>query len=339
MKTLITGATGFIGRRLLKKLLAEDRDICCLIRNSSNISDLESKGIGFMYGDIKNFSSIQKALNDVDVIYHLAADANPSNYRPYEDYEINVIGTENILKAAMDKNSIKKIVFMSSIAATGPSRDGNLLDENSKMEPITNYGISKVNAENIANEYYRKYNIPIVIIRPPMVYGIGDKDWIGFFQMIKNAGENDRKLFVPGHHKNLFDFCYVDNLVEGIVLAEKSNETIGKTYFLTDRKTYTIEEILIAVSKAYGVNVPKKFYSEKFMIGLAKILDKLGKIFHFDGPISERDIKWMTTNYWICNSKKAEEEFGYNPSISLEEGIKRTVNWYQNNKEGIANDS
>lgn len=332
MYTLITGATGFIGKRLLNALSSEKRNIRCLIRKSSDVSELSKFDVEIVYGDVGDLESVEKAMKDVDVVYHLAAVANPSNYRPYSDYKINVDGTKNILKAAAkNKDNIKKLVIMSSIAATGPSMDGKPLDENSSYKPITNYGKSKVNVEKIVHAFEKKYGLPCTLIRPPMVYGIGDKDWLGFFSMVKNSAEKNKKLFVPGDHKNLFDFCYVDNLVKGLIQAEKSDKTVGQTYFLSDSTPYKIEEILKAITDAYGVDYPKKFHSKKFMSVLASGFDTLGKIFHFDGPVSKRDVAWMTTNYWVVSCEKAKREFGYSPDISLQEGIKRTIEW---NKEG-----
>lgn len=330
MYTLITGSTGFIGKRLLNALLLEKREIRCLVRKSSNISEIKKHNVDIVFGDVGNLDSVKKAMENVDAVYHLAAFANPSNYKPYSHYKINVDGTKNVLEAALkNKDNIKRMIFMSSIAATGPSLNGEFLDESSGYYPITNYGKSKVEVEKLVHEYEKKYSIPCTIIRPPMVYGIGDKDWVSFFNMVKNASEKGKKLFVPGDHKNYFDFCYVDNLVKGMIQSEKSDKAIGETYFISDSFPYRIEDILKAITDAYGVDYPKKFYSKEFMNILAHIFDFLGKIFHFDGPLSKRDVAWMTSNYWVVSCEKAKRDFGYSPEISLNEGIKRTIEWNQ----------
>ncbi|WP_024832011.1 NAD-dependent epimerase/dehydratase family protein [Ruminiclostridium josui] len=334
MYTLITGGTGFIGKRLIKKLSAEGRQIKCLVREKSDTSIIDFPDVKFVIGDVKDPVSVKLALEDVDVIYHLAARAHPSLIKPYKHYEeVNVLGTRNILDTAISSEGIKKIVLMSSIAATGPSRDGKLLNENSPLKPITNYGISKVEVEKIASEYHKKYSLPIVVIRPPMVYGIGDKDWVGFFKMIKEASVSGKSLPIPGSHENLFDFCFVDNLVEGLIGAEKSEKTIGQTYFLSDGRPYKISEILSEITKSLNTGYPKKFWPKWWTMTLSTILEGIGYVFRFDPPLARRDVKWMTSNYWVCDCTKAKKDFRYNPKISLEEGIRRTLDWAQ--KQGL----
>ena len=334
MYTLVTGATGFIGKRLVKKLVEEGRNVRCLVRDTSKTEELSYLNVDFFIGDIRNLNSLKEAMEGIDVVYHLAGRANPSIVKPYKYYEeINVIGTNNVLEAVLLNKNIKKIVLMSSIAATGPSRDSNLLNEKSALKPITKYGESKVQVEKMAKEYHRKHNMPIVVIRPPMVYGIGDKDWVGFFNMVKTAGQSGKYLPVPGNHENLFDFCFVDNLVDGLIGAEKSSKTIGQTYFLSDDHSYTIKEILSAITTSFKVSYPKKFWPKGFSMILATILEAIGYVFRFDPPLSRRDVKWMTTNYWVCDCTKAKKDFGYNPKITLEDGVRMTIEWAQ--KKGV----
>jgi dihydroflavonol-4-reductase len=121
--TLVTGATGFIGKRLIKYLCEEGREISCFVRHTSNVQELEKYGVELKYGDILDAESVKSALKNVDTVYHLAADAHPSNYRPYSAYAPNVTGAKNILEASLDY-PIRKIIVMSSIAATGPSQTG-----------------------------------------------------------------------------------------------------------------------------------------------------------------------------------------------------------------------
>ena len=334
MYTLVTGATGFIGKRLVKKLVEEGRKVRCLVRDISKTEELSYPSVDFFIGDIRNLNSVKGAMEGIDVVYHLAGKANPSIVKPYKYYEeINVIGTRNVLDASLSNKEIKKIVLMSSIAATGPSRDSNLLNEKSTLKPITKYGESKVQVEKMAQEYHRKHNIPIVVIRPPMVYGIGDKDWVGFFKMVKVSAEFKKYLPIPGNHENLFDFCFVDNLVDGLIGAEKSSKTMGQIYFLSDDRPYKLNEILSAITKNLKVGYPQKFWPKWFSMSLATILEGIGYVFRFDPPLSRRDVKWMTTNYWVCDCTKAKRDFGYNPKITLEDGVRRTIEWAQ--KKGV----
>lgn len=327
MKVLLTGGTGFIGKRLLAKLVEKGYEVKVLVRSKESEQKISHFPVQIVQGDITEPDSLFQAVQGVDIIYHLAAYAHPSLIQPYSLYEkINVQGTKNILEAAC-QSKVKKVLIMSSIAATGPSSDGSPLHEKSNRKPITNYGKSKAAIEDMALSYFQEKNLPVVIIRPPFVYGIGDKDWVGFFIMIKTGGVPLLGLPFAGDHKNLLDFCYVDNLVQGLVQAAESEKTSGEIYFLSDNHPYTIQEIILAVAQALGIPYPKKFWPKWFAFFLAGILQTLGKVFHFEPPLAIKDVKWMTSNYWICTSSKARKDFGYKPEIELQEGIKRTIDW------------
>lgn len=328
MYTLITGSTGFLGKNLIYELQKENRKIKCLVRKNSDCSLLDEMGVEKVEGDVRDLESIKRSIKDVDVIYHLAGKANPSIVYDYSYYEeVNVKGTKNILEAVKSNKNIKKVLVMSSIAATGPSRDGRLLDEKSKLRPITLYGKSKVEVEKLCKKYFDEYKVPVVVIRAPMVYGIYDTGWINFFKLIRYYIKQDKKLPIPGKHKNLFDFCYVGNLVHGLVQAEESNNTSGEIYFLTDNKSYTIEEILVEVTKKFKIKYPTKLRNKYSLFFEAYLGEIKGRIIKKDPFISTRDVKWMTRNYWVCNCLKAKKDFNYNPYISLEEGINKTIDW------------
>lgn len=331
MEVLVTGGTGFIGHRLAEKLIEAGVSVRCLVRPTSKYKNLQEMGAEICYGDLGQPESLVRAVNGINTIYHLAGNSQPSLVKPYKIYQkTNVEGTKNLLDAAVQAG-VRKMVIMSSIAATGPSRDGKPLTEKSLRKPITKYGKSKKAVEDLAMEYYREKDLPLVIIRPPMVYGIGDRDWLGFFSLLKGNGLFGLGLPIPGDHTNLFDFCYVDNLVQGIIDAAKSNKTDGAIYFLSDERPYEVREIIAAVRKEFGLNYPQKYWSLWFAILLTSILDTIGLLFRFDSPLARRDIRWMTQNYWICDVSKAKRDFNYQPQISLEEGISRTLRWADQN--------
>lgn len=327
MYILVTGATGFIGKRLVKYLVEEKRLVRCLVRESSNIDDLLKLKVDIVKGDLNDINSLKNAMNQVSVIYHLAANAHPSLVKSSKIYQqTNVEGTRNLLEAACQTN-VQKIVLMSSIAATGPSRNGELLTEKSKRKPITHYGRSKVAVEDLAKEYQQKKALPIVVIRPPMVYGIGDKDWLNFFKIIYRCALKNQCLPIPGEHNNLFDFCYVDNLVFGLIAAGESENTIGETYFISDNRPYQLKEIISAVVGEFKTTYPKKTWPKWFAMSFATLLEGMGRLFRFEPPLCRRDVKWMTTNYWVCDCSKAKKEFGYDPKFTLSDGIKSTLSW------------
>ena len=171
MKVLVTGATGFIGRHLVKALCNEGYAVRCLVRKSSKIEELEKLNVEMSFGDLFDLSSLEKAIKGVSIIFHTAGEVYSSN--PADHDEVNVRGTKNLLDASINKQ-IDRIVYFSSIAATGPMVDEKiLLNENAPYNPINVYGVSKHKAEVMALKSYKDYKIPVVILRLPIVYGPG----------------------------------------------------------------------------------------------------------------------------------------------------------------------
>jgi nucleoside-diphosphate-sugar epimerase len=328
MKVLVTGATGFIGGRLVRRLARDGHEIRCLVRPTSQVEVLEELGTELVTGDVRDLDTVRRAVHECEIVYHLAAIANPSAVTPYTVYEtVNVQGSKNMLEAAVDSPKLQQMVVASSIAATGPSRDGKPLTEASPRRPITNYGRSKVVVEDLCQEYHREKSLPVVVVRPPMVYGIGDRDWLGLFRMIGSGGMPLLGVPLPGDHENLLDFCYVDNLVEGLILAATRERAIGQVYFLSDERPYRIREIIEAVAEALGASAPMRFWPLWLAKSLASALDAIGFVIRQDMPLDRRTVRWMTTSYWVCDVSKARAELGYAPSISLAQATKQTVDW------------
>ena len=169
----------------------------------------------------------------------------------------------------------------------------------------------------------------MVIIRSAMTYSEGDRNWNAFFELIKKSSQHDLPLLVPGRHRNLSDFCYVKNLTRGMIDAAQSESTVGRTYFLSDARPYTFQEIIDAIAGAYRLEPPRRSFPRAPLLGASHVLDALSGIFGFTSPLTPRDIRWMTTNYWICSCRKARTDFNYSPEFGLAEGLERTVRWLQ----------
>lgn len=333
MSILITGGTGFIGFHLVKKLSEQNEVVRCLVRNPDKADKLKELGVEIIQGDILKPETILSAMEGIKYVYHLAADPHPSSIKSYDNYnKINVQGTRNILEAASVKN-IKKVLLMSSIAATGPSRDGKLLTEESPLKPVTHYGTSKVEVEKLGILFSVEKNLSVVSIRPPFVYGVGDKDWLNLFRLVKHGGFIKSKGFkragfpLSGDHENLFDFCYVDNLISGLIKAMDSDNTIGQVYFLSDTRPYKIKEIVNAATKTLGVEYPNNIWPKWYAWLYIHTIDLLGSIFRFEPLFTKRDYRWSTSNYWVCSCEKAKKDFAYSPDISLADGVEKTINW------------
>ena len=272
-------------------------------------------------------------MEGIDTVYHLAALARLYAGLTLDDYnKVNVEGTRNLLEACKDKN-IRRFIHTSSADAVGPSRDGRPCDENTPRKPVNIYGESKLGSELLCKEYAEKYGIPITIIRPPMIYGPRCLLHLKrLFKVVKSG-------FYPviGDGKSLMEFCYVENVVECMVLAARTERSIGQTYCVSDERSYTITEVLNAIAEAEGVKL-RIIHLPAFVgyiIGFS--VEMLGKVFRFwpfvvketgRPTFSRNTVKWSTHNTWICSTEKARKELGYKPKISLQDGVRKTVEWY-----------
>jgi len=331
-KILVTGATGFIGSHLVEALLKQKRKVKCLVlRNDSTLGEINNQraeylknlGAEIFYGNLLDRKSLKEAIKDVDIIFHFGAIARPMAIPDYKYFEINAQGTENILEACKGKK-IKKFIHMSSISAIGPSRDNNPVNEKTPAKPVDIYGESKLQAEKILFYHYKKYKVPIIILRPPMVFGERDFEMLRFFKAIKCR-------FFPLKGKGKMEFCYVKNLVNAAILAEKKGK-IGEIYHINNGESYTINRIIKAISKEMKINLVTIPFPKDLVRAFGFGTEVVCKILGAHPPFSKETATWMTTNYWYSSSDKAKKNLGYKPIYTLEQGIKNTVNWYKKEK-------
>lgn len=321
---LVTGATGFIGSHLVDALVFEKRKVRCLVRRQSNDSHLKKIGAEIFYGDLTDFNSLKGIDREVETVYHLAAIARPMCIVDEMYFKVNVEGTKNLLEIFKDI-PLKKSIYMSSISAVGPSLDREPVNENTWPHPIDVYGQSKLAAEKLVLDFIKKYNLPIVILRPPMVFGPRDSEMLKLFKIVKT------KFFpICGSENGHFDFCYVGNLVKACLLAEEKGR-VGEIYHVSNERAYTLREILGAISKAERIKLSPFCLPNSLMSFAGLLIESLGKILGFHPSFSRDTVRWMSTDFWVSDISKIKKELNYQPEYSLDEGIQETVRWYQEN--------
>jgi len=315
MKALVTGATGFIGSHLCEELVKRGYKVTCLSRNTSNLKWIENLDIRLVTGDCTNINSLRNVVDEFDYIFHLAGLTKSCSEDHF--FFVNAQGTENLIKVVSERTpKLKRFIYLSSLSAAGPSKNGIPLQEDSIPSPVSNYGRSKLEGEKAV----LKYNsvLPITILRPPAVYGPRDKDLLVFFKMIK-------KGIFPDWGKCYYSLLYVDDLVWGIILSAEDRKAEGKIYFLSDNKYYTGGEIAMEISSALNAKVTQLKVPKFIMPFLAFIGERTNK----KGIINRDKMKELSHSYWTCDAKKAKEELGFITKVGLKEGIKWTADWYR----------
>ena len=315
MTILVTGGTGFIGSHLANSLLSKKQKLRVLVRKTSNTNHLRNLNVEIVYGSLDNIDSLKKATKGIKTVYHLAAMLGNPDITYKQLYNTNVVGTENLIKACV-KNNVKRFVYISSVAAMGPTK--NMADETTKCNPKTDYDKSKYFAELAV----KKSNLDWTIIRPTMVYGPGEiKNKARMFRLIQK-----KMFFIIGSGNNLMSLVYVDNLVKGIMLAGKSKNAIRQTYILSDKRNYTMNEFVKTIAKHENVKIP--IHLPIWIAYIVAFFFRIFRIFGVPQILSKDRIKNMTMNRSF-NISKAINELKYDPKIGLEEGVKRTVEWYK----------
>jgi len=325
MKVLITGATGFIGQHLVKRLVQENHQVSALVRNPAKARQLFGKKMVVFQADVTDKKSLAKLPQDFDWLFHLAAAVSYRYPQKQDFYQTNVLGSENVFWLASKMKRLQKIVYLSSVGVYGPIQDPPA-DETWLYQPETDYEISKEKGEQMASKYIKK-GLAINIIQPTLVYGPGDtaSGMMSLFRAI-NKG-----FFMPvGQAQVLMHPAYIDNLIDGLILAAQS-KVKAEVFIIADEKSVSLKKLAAMIGQTMGVKL-LPFY---LPCSLAKLIGIFGDLINKLGigfPLSSSVVDFMT-HHRAYNIAKAKKLLGYQPRISLKEGIKRTVDWYK--KEGF----
>ncbi len=324
MKALLTGATGFIGSFMAEHLLEKGYEVRCLVRTSSNLQWIADLDIQCYYGSLGDLDSLRRGLQDVDYVFHLAGLTKAMSRDEFNT--ANVLGTKNLLQVLLENNTkLKRFVFVSSQAAAGPSPTIEPINEQVIPAPITPYGTSKLEAEQLVLSASRR--IPVTIVRPPAVYGPRDKDVLDFFKAA-NFGIIP-KLGTRGKYVSLI---HVRDLVRGIFLAGTRKKAENQIYFLANPQPYSWEKIAKVTLKILNKRALRVTVPHLLLDGLSRVTEEIGKITGKPSILNRQRVAELKQDYWVCSPKKAKTDFKFETKIDLEEGIKETIAWYKEKK-------
>jgi 2-alkyl-3-oxoalkanoate reductase len=321
MKILVTGATGFTGTPLVRRLLADGHSVVALdYKEGAAAKELKRRGAEVIRGSVTNRQLVDRAMQGVDVVHHLAAATRELDVPERQYYEVNVEGTRNVLTAAA-RAGVQKLVYCSSSGVHG-NIDDPPGDEHSAIEPADYYQQTKYEAERFVREWSRR-GLRTTILRPAAIYGPGDPECL--LMIFKRVARGVFPMFGDG--KTLYHPLYVDNLVDAFIAAMPLDVGNGETYLIADENYVEIEELVRAVGAALGVDVKIPHYPLLPLLAAGNICEMVCKPFGIT-PEFPRRVDWFRENS-AFDIRRAKRDLGYRPVVGLAEGLARTASWYR----------
>ena len=321
MKILITGATGFIGRKLVARLIDKQSQVVALVRRTSDVSGLPKK-LRLIDGDMLDTASLEKAVQDIDVVIHLAAyfDFYPKDKKLL--YQVNVEGTKNLIAACV-QSGVSRFIYISTTEVIGPVEDppGN---ENSPLRPQFDYSKSKKQAEAIVRATALETDLEYVILRPTGV--IGEGEFYTVFETISAINEGQIPM-LPGDGEKTLMYTYVEDVISGILSAIESDAAKNQTIILCPDEGMTYNEIFEFLGAKLGVKPPKRKVPTVFAklgIGILspfKNREKTTFLWHM------KTVQSMDENRSYSNDK-AKKVLGWIPQTSMQDGLSKAIDWY-----------
>lgn len=324
MIAFVTGGTGFIGSLLVEQLVQRDWEVRCLVRTTSSLKWLQKLPVQLIHGDLFTEESLAPTLAQATHVFHLAGVTKALTAAEY--FRSNGEAVRALLQAcAHHAKNLERFVFVSSIAAAGPSHDGHLVREDETPQPVSVYGRSKLEGERACAEYAAR--LPLTIARPPIVYGPRDRDVYEYFKQVR-LGLRLR----PGWINRIYSLIHVHDLVRGLITLAQHPNAAGETYFITNPEPVEWTQLGLAIAhamqkKTVQISVPT------FVTSVVAALSELSaQIIRKPALLNFDKIREMREPHWVFSAEKAREQLGFATTLSLEEGLRQTVDWYRENE-------
>lgn len=318
---LVTGATGFTGGHVCRRLVDEGRQVRGLVRDPSRAEDLARLGVELAEGDLRDASSLREAVRGVDVVYHIAAMFREENVDTALFREVNAEGTRRMLEAA-DAAGVERFVHCSTVGVHGEIKDPPA-NEESPFDPHDHYQRSKLEGERIAREHGSRSQMELAVFRPGGIYGPGDTRFLKLFRAIAR-----KRFLMIGSGEVTYHLVYIDDLVDGILRCGRRPEAPGQVFILTGDRPVTLNEFVAAIADAVGGSVPDLHVPAAPVYAAAAACEFVCRGLGIEPPLYRRRMDFFLKDR-AFDISKARRELGYEPSVDVREGVRRTAEWYR----------
>jgi nucleoside-diphosphate-sugar epimerase len=320
-RTLVTGATGFVGGHLVRRLRTEKRaSVRALVRNPAKAEELANLGVELVQGDLSDYGSLQRAVQGCALVIHAAAQVSSVPDSAIFE-QSNVSGTENLARASSAAR-VERFVHMSSIAVFGLPVAGEIVDSSPRRPCGDPYSDTKFEAENAVWRYHREAGLPVVILRPSGVYGPGSTHWsVVPLKRIKKG-----KMFLVNGGRGLLNYVYIDNLVDAILTAAENDRALGEAFIVNDGAT-TWREFFGAYARMAGKNsIPSvPLWAAKLWVHYRN----LAAAWRGETTRVPPNALAFLVGRAVYKQTQIEEKLGHRPRVGLEEGMRCTEAWFR----------
>jgi nucleoside-diphosphate-sugar epimerase len=320
MRVLVTGGTGFIGIHLIAALAARGWSVRCLVRQTSDRRPLAAYALEYVVGTLQDEVALRQAVQGVELVFHLAG---ATKGRTPADFErVNYVGTQTLLDVCVaEGTALHRFVYISSIAAAGPSPSGVPVHESDVARPVGPYGRSKLHAEEAV--LASKARLPVTVLRPSAIYGPYDSDFLPLFRAVKRG-------FLPsvGRQELCVDVCYVTDVVRGMLAAAESPATCGELFFLSG-SAHSWRDIGWEIARQLGTRPREVCLPRWLVLAAATMANGQARLLGRPGVFSRAHLRERLYPFWVFDRTKAQQVFGYVPQVTLTQGIAKTLRWYR----------
>jgi len=322
MKVLVTGGNGFIGSHLVEALIAKGFSVTCIIKEGEDLKWIKGLDMKVVYGDVTRKSTLGEVLNGYDCIYHLAAVLAAKKQQDY--FRVNYEGSRNIIDLIVEnKIKIKRFIFISSIAAGGPTNAVGKLDEYSPANPISDYGRSKLAVERYLESLSEL--IPWTILRLPVMYG--PRDTGALFNYFKFINRGIKPLLGRGES----NICYVKDAVRAMLSAAESEKAAGRKYLVAQKGLVAREEIALYIQRVMNKKVITIRIPLFLLLASIPVFSLISFITGRPPVFNIRNYNDLKYCHWRYSTKNIENELGFEARFKLAAGLLETYSWYKDN--------
>jgi len=323
MKVALTGASGYTGGHLMRRLLARGDSVKALVRESSVTKELTASGAEIVTGVLGSASDSRRLVAGCEAVMHVAAVYRTAGHPDSYYREINVEGTRLLLEAA-DAAGVRRFVHTSTVGVHGDVKNSPAA-EDAPISPSDIYQETKAEADALAREFGRTHALEVTIVRPGAIYGPGETRLLKLFRSIARG-----RYAVVGTGKPHYHMVYIDDLVDGYLLALDRPEAAGETFIIAGGRALSQNFLAREIAQATGGSIWPFHIPAWPLQRLGDLVEVICVPLGIEPPIHRRRV-----DFWVKNRsfsiEKARRRLGYDPKVDVSEGIKRTARWYREN--------